>query len=200
MTTTILTYWNDEDLSAELRKLRRLIDDADETLDNITQMLAGRFPAAPVDRPAPSPLPPRRRRDDSEADLERTLKDEAALGARSIHFKRLAGRGALVTVNGKTFRLPRTLSEILLILASDIGESDDHLVGWKSTEDMARLMAVRKGGDYTAHAVSEAVRRLRRHLRAEGVNWFFVQTDPRTRKLRFAVHREAALNAEHACR
>ena len=73
--------------------------------------------------------------------------------------------------------------------AGEEGESDDDLVGWKDPKAVGASLEKHVGRDVNAHALNENVHRLRLRFRSEGANWFLVQTDPKTKRVRFATPR-----------
>lgn len=99
---------------------------------------------------------------------------------------------------GKQFTLPPTLADLLHVLATSGGTSEDDLVGWKTTDEVAILLGKLSGRRFTRHGVAQNVHRLRRELLERGgANPFLIQTN-RRRGLRFALRRrtEPVLSSE----
>lgn len=122
-------------------------------------------------------------------DARDALRRTAEAGAASLAITPRSDGFAEVQVDGgKLFTLPPTLAELLSILASNRGrEEEDGLVGWKTIDEIARLLEKKAGRSFTTHAVTQQIHRLRRELFVRGrANPWLVQTHRRS-GARFAL-------------
>jgi len=125
------------------------------------------------------------------------LRRTAEAGVASIEIEARPDGSFDVSVDGgKAFGLPPALGDLLSILVIDSGHSEDDLVGWKTVDEVAILLAKRIGKPVRRHAATQHVYRLRRELFARGgVNPFLVQTNRRL-GARFALRRPPAAMIE----
>jgi hypothetical protein len=145
------------------------------------------------------------------ADLERALVlDGAASGVTRVRPKRLRellGKTVDVRVNevsitrraddwglihidqADEFLLPPLLTDLLSVLISESGPSDDELVAWKTLDEVSKRLEKKVGRRFGRHAVTQQIHRLRRELFARGgVSPLLVQTSRRF-GVRVAVRR-----------
>jgi hypothetical protein len=118
------------------------------------------------------------------------LRELAVSGALALEIKLRADGAAEVRIDGgKRFTLPPLLADMLRILALDNGPSNDDLVGWKTLDEVAILLAKNTGGQVKKHAVTQNVYRLRKAMFAQGgANPYLIQTS-RRHGVRFARRR-----------
>jgi DNA-binding response OmpR family regulator len=119
-------------------------------------------------------------------------KHQPAPGAFSVELDSRADGSAVVWIDGKEFTLSPTLADLLVILYEDTGRSTDDFIGWKSINEIARLLKKKTGRQFTKHVVTQNVHRLRQELLKAGVDPDLVQTNRRC-GLRFAVRRKSEL-------
>jgi DNA-binding response OmpR family regulator len=111
-------------------------------------------------------------------------------GAFSVELDSRADGSAVVRIDGKEFKFSPTLADLLAVLCEDTGRSADDLIGWKSINEVARLLKKKTGRRFTNHVVTQNVHRLRQVLFKAGLNPDLVQTNRRY-GLRFALRRSA---------
>lgn len=170
------------------RRASRLEEEADALALELVQLaedLETGSLALASDRPAVASRPRRRSSDE-------LLRVTASSGVASMSLSPRADGSADVQVDGgKQFELPPTLADLLGILASDRGHSDDELVGWKAFDEIAVLLEKKASRLFTRHAITQQVYRLRRELfERGGVNPHLIQTN-RRHGIRFALRRKA---------
>lgn len=143
--------------------------------------------------PLSSPRPAASRRQE-KAQADEQLRQLAAAGAHSLEISLRADGVAEVRIDGgKRFSLPPLLADMLRILAIDNGPSTDELVGWKTLDEVAILLAKNTGGQVKKHAVTQNIYRLRKAMFAQGgANPYLIQTN-RQRGVRFARRRRPAM-------
>ncbi|MCZ6696344.1 MAG: hypothetical protein O7A63_07385 [Acidobacteria bacterium] len=122
----------------------------------------------------------------------------AAREAASLQMKaRRDGSSSVRIDGGGPFRLTRTLTAILRILVT--GGDDDRKTpaGWKTKEEIARLLEKRLGRNFHPHAVANLIHRLRGALEHNGLSRDLLRTD-RKRGARLVVRREAIIDVTEA--
>jgi hypothetical protein len=154
------------------RRVRKRLEQTEEALEAYSDHVSGVGPR-------------RSRRDDPNDAII------ARFGAATYSFKPSRDGSARVQINGKEFELPPVLAQLLDILASNDGESEDDFVGWKTPDDVATSLKQRLGRTFKPHAVTQAKHRLRTRLEEEGISKHLVQTNSRHRT-RFALRRDLA--------
>jgi hypothetical protein len=129
---------------------------------------------------------PKRGRRHADAIKLRTLT--AAAGAASLSAEALPSGKYSVRVNGgDAFELPPLLGDLLTILASDTGRSDDEFVPFKTRQSVIKKLAGLTGAPMEFRTLNQAVYRLRAELLERGkVNPDYVQVN-RRRGMRFAL-------------
>jgi hypothetical protein len=125
---------------------------------------------------------------ESKVEMKEQLLRLAETGAATLEIKARADGMCDVRIDaGKPFKLPPMLADLLAILSLDGGASADGLVGWKTLDEVAILLAKRSGKRFSRHTVTQSVYRLRRELfNRGGANPYLVQTN-RRRGARFAL-------------
>jgi DNA-binding winged helix-turn-helix (wHTH) protein len=95
-----------------------------------------------------------------------------------------------VEIDGQVFPLSRSLAILLSVISHDGGEvlSGDDLVGWKSLDEVRRLIKKNTGRPISRGALNERIYILRRYLHSLGLSSGLVQTS-RASGVRFAVKR-----------
>lgn len=109
-------------------------------------------------------------------------------GATTLEIKpRSDGLSEVRIDAGKRFSLPPLLADLLSVLSISGAPSDDGLVGWKTIDEVAILLAKRSSRRFSRHAVTQSIYRLRKELFSRGgANPYLVQTN-RRRGVRFAL-------------
>jgi len=98
--------------------------------------------------------------------VEFNMKMQAASGVRDVRIRPVDKRNAAISIDhGSAFTLTKTLWVLLEILCMNDGKSDDSFVGFKSLEEIAAGLSRRLSKEITAHAVEQALSRLRAELR-----------------------------------
>lgn len=131
-------------------------------------------------------------REDAPRPSER-LRRVAEAGASGLDIKSRADGPCEVRIDGgKQFLLPPLLADLLSVLSTEGDFGGDGLVGWKTLDEVAILLAKKSGRKFTRHTVTQNIYRLRKELFGRGgVNPFLVQTN-RRRGVRFALRRRPA--------
>jgi hypothetical protein len=161
------------------RRLSKLEEDADSLaldLTSLAEEVDGGIVAWAADRP--QPLAPAASGAEARAALRRT----AETGVVSVRLAPRSDGSADVAVDeGASFLLPPTLADLLSILASTRNtDPGDGLVGWKTIDEIARLLEKKSGRSFSVHAVTQQIYRLRRELfERGGINPWLVQTNRR---------------------
>jgi hypothetical protein len=121
----------------------------------------------------------------------RVLRIAAEAGVTSLKMSKRADGSVRVRIDGsQEFELPPALADLLWVLAQDSGRSEDGLIGWKTPDEAAILLAKKQGRTSSKHALTQNIYRLRTALADRGgVNPFLVQTHRRL-GVRFALRRE----------
>jgi hypothetical protein len=88
------------------------------------------------------------------------------------------GRAVVTFDNAKQVTLSPGLKALIAILAADEGASPDDLVAWKSFDRLAELLEKRLGHEFSHHARSQLLWRLRESLAAAGLERGLIETDP----------------------
>jgi hypothetical protein len=125
--------------------------------------------------------------DDRAVDLDTTiladargraaLREAARTGVTSLSLAPNPDGSADVRIDqGRAFRLPPALGELLRILAAPGGAPPhDHLVGWKSYRHVARMLGQRTKGRAAKHYVAAKIWLLREALSRASQNRELVQ-------------------------
>ncbi len=123
-------------------------------------------------------------------ELRRQREILAGRGTREFALMQEAGKH-VGQINGKRVPLSPTQAVLLAILTWDNGRSEDGLVGWKASRDVASQVGRRMGmgKPMSPGALRQNVLRLRRRLERFGVDSYLVQT--RGSQMRFALRRSA---------
>jgi hypothetical protein len=122
----------------------------------------------------------------------------AAREAASIQMKvRRDGSSSVRIDDGGPFRLTRTLTAILRILATDGDDQRKTPAGWRTKEEIARLLEKRLGRKFTPHAVAHLIHRLRGALEDNELSRDLLRTE-RRHGARLAVRREAIIDVAEA--
>ena len=133
---------------------------------------------------------------------EKLLRELALSGVSRCNVKRAADGTWWARVGDhRPFTLSPALAQLLLVLSLDNNASDDHLVGWKSIGEVARLLRKRAANEANgeqlrtvldpkreAHCVRQGLHRLRRALLANKVNHKLVMVS-RALGARFGLRR-----------
>ena len=90
----------------------------------------------------------------------------------------------------KDFLLPCALADLLELLKGDWGESTDEKVGWKEAAVLAKRLNV------SVTAVTTAISRLRKAMKAQDVNRWLVETKKHPLRYRFARRRKKTVVIE----
>jgi hypothetical protein len=177
------------------RRISKLEEDADSLALDLAN-LADDLEGQPVATVSDSRRGDRRSGHDARAALQHTA--EAGVGSVRM-LPRSDGSADVLVDGGKQFTLPPTLADLLAILTTSRGwEPRDGLVGWKTLDDIARLLEKKSGRTFTLHAVTQQVYRLRREIfERGGVNPWLVQTNRRL-GVRFALRLSPAQGLEIA--
>jgi hypothetical protein len=124
-------------------------------------------------------------------DARDALRRTAEAGAHTLAIKPRSDGASDVRVDeGQIFSLPPLLADLLAVLALDNRMTEDQFVGWKSLAEIAILLKKKSGKNYSLHAVTQSIYRLRSRLYDRGnINPFLVQTNPRY-GARFALKRK----------
>jgi hypothetical protein len=88
------------------------------------------------------------------------------------------GRVIVTLDNAKQVTLPPALAALIAILAADEGTSPDHLVAWKSFDRLAELLEKLLGRQFSAHALSQLLWRLRESLDAADLDRDLIESLP----------------------
>ena len=122
----------------------------------------------------------------------------AAREADSLQMKvRRDGSSSVRIDGGEPFRLTRTLTAILRILATGGDDQRKTPAGWRTKEEIARLLEKRLGRKFHPHAVANLIHRLRGALEHNELSRDLLRTD-RKRGARLAVRREAIIDVTEA--
>lgn len=168
------------------RRMSRLEEAADALALDLAALADELDDGGPVATAADRPGAPLRRRN---ADTRDALRRTAEAGAASLLIAPRSDGSADVRIDdGKSFTLSPALADLLSILAADRGEETDRgIVGWKTLDEVGRLLEKKTGRSFTAHAVTQQIYRLRREIFERGrANPWLVQTNRRA-GTRFAL-------------
>ena len=178
------------DVKRRLHTLLARIDQAELLADSLSLDVAALEEFFETGQLTQSTAHPSLSRRQSNAQVDEQLRRLAEAGAHSLEIKLRADGLAEVRIDGgKRFTLPPLLADVLHILAIDNGPSNDDLVGWKTLDEVAILLAKDTGRQVKKHAVTQNVYRLRKAMFAQGgANPFLIQTS-RRRGVRFARRR-----------
>ena len=121
------------------------------------------------------------------------LRRVAETGAGRLEIKPRADGPCEVRVDGgKQFLLPPLLADLLSGLSIEGAFAGDGLVGWKTLDEVAILLAKKTGRKFGRHTVTQNIYRLRKEMFGRGgVNPYLVQTN-RRRGARFALRHRTA--------
>ena len=116
-----------------------------------------------------------------------------APAVQNFHFEDAKKGGAIVSFDGgKPVRLPPAVGELIAILASDTGPSTDELIAFKSFDQVGERLEKRFGRTFRHRNVSQLLLRLRKALRAAGLDPRLVESSP-SMGVRLRVKRHPAL-------
>lgn len=182
-----------------MTSLQKRMYRTEELVDSIVQdftLLCGELSADPSIASGPGPVPgagPRRpRRGATGAAPPRPVA--VAIGTLEMTMGR--DGSSQVRVDGsEPFRLARSPSELLRILAADGDEGDGSIVGWKRKSDVIMQMEKRMGRRFHRHTLDNLVHRLRLRLEEMGLHPRLLETD-RRRGMRLKVRRGGLLVTE----
>ncbi len=200
-------------LSRLERSVSRQTEDLLLEMDKLIEDLAPFSPTAGLNTSSATPVPheapgggPRRasaRPGDSvrkKSDEDKLLGELASRGVGCCEVSRAADGTWWVRVDDyDPFTLSPALGRLLEVLCLDNGASDDHLIGWKSVGEVARLLRKRAAGDgdgrtkrkladskRDTHCVRQGLYRLRQALLAQQMNHRLVMVS-RPLGVRFGV-------------
>jgi len=88
------------------------------------------------------------------------------------------GRVTVTFDQGEQVTLSRSLKELLVILAADVGESPDDLVAWKSFDRLGELLEKRLDRKFNHHTVSQLLCRLRKSFEAGSRGRGLIESSP----------------------
>jgi len=181
-------------LLASLRKsivfVARLLSKEEERLDHLececkeVLKILGESPAHNL-----RPHAQRRRSDCRPDEQQRILQAQAKQGVNAVRIETQPTGAATVQIDGRApVPLTPLLAHLLAILITDNQTSKDHLVGWKTVAEISGSMAKHTDKQFTKHAVSQLICRLKDRLRRYGENKFLIQRNIRF-GYRFALRR-----------
>jgi hypothetical protein len=175
-----------------LTALQRRLSAAEECADRIAHdilLLLEETGGIPLDMPADGAAPQTRPRKLRPRPAAHAAPQPVAV---NLDIKQRADGSAAVSVNfGETFVVPPVLADLLDILARDTHRGADDLVGWKSLDEVAILLAKRSDRRFTRHAVTQQVYRLRKvMIERGGLDPELIQTN-RRHGVRIALKRRA---------
>jgi len=95
-------------------------------------------------------------------------------------------------IDGRTYLMPRSLAVLLEVIAQRSGDISlkDELVGWKTADDVRRLLKKRSGRPVSQGALNQRIYNLRRYLESLHLEPDLVQRNQRL-GVRFAVKRQS---------
>ena len=164
--------WEAEALINQLSGLELKAGDA----HNRAIALKEHLKAAIRNRPAPCPAGRATRPSPRQA-AEIAIRAQARIGVEIVEITRVS-RGANVSVPGHpTIHVSDSLADILDELVKDDGPSAQGKVAWKTIAELARSLKKRGKGDVTPEAIRERIYRLRQIMKAEGLNYHFIESD-----------------------
>ncbi len=103
------------------------------------------------------------------AGLAQAIEIIAGEGVMTLEIVPRMDGSSEVSVDGEEpFTLSREPAALLRILSMDSGEKPDHLVGWKSRDEVLRLLEAQIGVRLNAHALANLVHRLKQELATKG--------------------------------
>jgi hypothetical protein len=162
-------------LKRELQRVCKLVSQAEELCDDLA-CLADEL--GDDVRPGPAPV---QARSHLKPHASRPARRKPATPPPAIEKVILASQpagGYLLVIDGKPgLRLSHRLGMLVEALSFDNGQSSDHLIGWKSTDTLARHLSGKTGHSYDRHGIHQLVYRLRRALQTGGMNPHWVMGD-----------------------
>lgn len=182
-------------LLTQAQHLATCLSDVEEQCDALAWNVLGLYDAMKdnrevLGRGAPQALRSLRRRVRAMEERERIWARSGVAAVKIV--RRAADGSASVWVEGcpAKFDLAPTLAALLEILITDPGTSDDALIGWRSRDEVARMLGARLGKTVGQHSLTQDLARLTDALTAANVNPFLIQRED-VRGLRFALRRSA---------
>jgi hypothetical protein len=184
-------------LLASLRKsivfVARLLSKEEERLDHLececreVLKILGESPAQNL-RPHPQTRRANRRPDEQQ----RILQAQAHQGALAVTIETQPTGAVCAQIDGRApVPLTPLLAHLLAILITDNETSKDHLIAWKTLAEISCSMAKQTGKQFTKHALSQLICRLKDQFRDHGENKFLIQRNRRF-GFRFALRRSTA--------
>ena len=172
-------------ISKKLHRIEMALAGAADDLAYLTEARTGLAePGLYV--PVPPPAGPG---GDPSDEADKALRAQAQRGVQAVKVKR-DDTGATLRIPGHpSVHVPQALADVLEILIEDDGIGSNGKVAWKTGEDLAWRLTKRGKGAVSRRAITERIFRLRRVMRAGGLNSYFVQSD-RKRGYRFALRRK----------
>jgi len=105
--------------------------------------------------------------------------------AQNLCLVRTGKGGAVVSFDGgKPIALPPTVAELIAILASGGGQSEDEFLAWKSFDEMCERLEKKLGRKFDHHNVSQVLTRLRTELRKAELDRLIESSPPKGVRLR----------------
>jgi hypothetical protein len=172
-------------LVKRVNRVENAVADIGDDLDRILQVMDETEAAYETDR---LPSAPGSRLEISD-EIRKALRSQAEAGVGKVHYETLPdGRTRVAIDGGPPMKLSPVLTSLLRALSADSGYSTDRFVGFKTPDELARMLGKALKKEVKRHAVSEAVRRLRRALITSGYSPYLVESNRRL-GYRFGVRR-----------